>query len=223
MKRLIPHLVVILTAALQFSLYRAWHSDEAELQSRLEDGSPAEKVYALHVLTNRGSSPHTARSWDRHAIGGLMTHPDPLVADFAYTVDVCRMSKPRRQNNDVLKRLDDNFAGTTVDGEAFSTWLRHFLFFRRKVAGRHMGAMLRLKNDELRWLIAAIAEEELDGESILESIHQRQTGANLARTRRMVPADSDTRQQNVDDARSGTRPDRRQGGQLPGAKGPGGR
>ena len=107
------------------------------------------------------------------------------------------MVRPVWQDKKVSARLKKNELGD-LRGESFNQWIRHFLLFRRKVAGRHMGAMLRLKNDELRWLIASIVgdEEPLDEdqrEGILANIHQRQTQANLSRTHRMSLPNPDGR------------------------------
>ena len=211
MKKLLPLLIVALVGLAQLAVSKAWHRDDVALEALLEDGTPEERVYALHVLTNRGSTPHTNRQWNRAYITELMNDPEPLVADFAFTVDICRMVKPVWQEARLSTRLKNNFAGTNPKGETFTGWLRRFLLFRRKVAGRNMGAMLRLKNDEVRWLLTAIDgdEEDLDIEAIFADIHQRQTRANLSRTKRMAapkPEDRGNRRNKKDQADGGRVP-----------------
>lgn len=195
--RWIPHLVVALVAAGQFALARAWHQTEEELNAivdeQTEEGDGAQVVHALHILTNRGSSPHTVRTWDKAAVSTLLNHADPLVQDFAYTVDICRMVQPVWQEKRISTRLQNQSTELAISGEDFGEWLRHYLLYRRKVAGRHMGAMMRLKveptNDEVAWILASISGAELDKEHVLASIYQRQTGANMARTKRMAAPD----------------------------------
>jgi len=213
-RKLLPLLLVALIGAAQVGLYQARHRDEAALEALLEDGTAEERVYALHVLTNRGSTPHTQRQWNRAYVIELMNDPEPLVADFAFTVDVCRMAKPVWQEARLSTRLKNNFAGTNPKGETFTGWLRRFLLFRRKVAGRHMGTGMRLKNDEVRWLLSAIEgdTEALDPEVIFADIHQRQTRVNLARTKRMAPPKPEER----GNRRNKKDTDKTDGGRLPG-------
>ena len=149
---------------------------------------------------------------------GSSEESDPLLADFAYTVDICRMVRPVWQDKKISSRLKRNEAGE-IRGETFTEWLRHFLLFRRKVAGRHMGAMLRLKNDELRWLLESIANDEQAfdqqrREDVLENIHQRQTQANMSRTHRMALPDREAKR----GRREGRIDDTATGSQLPGGR-----
>jgi hypothetical protein len=236
LRRLLPHLLLALAAGGQVILYRAGHQTDEQLLERLENGDPRERVGALHILTNRGPAPQRARKWDRESVVALMNDRDPLMVDFSYTVDVCRMVQPVWQERRVTARLERNETKTSAKGETFEQWLRHFLLFRRKVAGRHMGAMLRLKNDELRWLLDGIAERPVEGGPILAAIHQRQTGANLSRTKRMAAPDRDRKKQNFEDrkgagggaqespnGKAGVRSGGRAGGRADGARRGGGR
>lgn len=185
MRKLLPHVLLAVIAAAIVGVQVATHHDRQDLEQLLAEGTPREKVYALHVLANRGSTPHTDRTWDRTFVQELMNHPDDLVADFAYTVDVSRMARPVWQQARVASRIDRGLATPERKGETFEDWLRHYLLFRRKVAGRHMGAMLRLKNDEVRWLIDAIEGREVDRPHVLTALLQRRTTTNLSRLRRM--------------------------------------
>jgi len=195
----LPHAAVAAAAAVQLALAAAWHHDDEELAARIENGPPRQIVHALHVLTNRGPSPDTNLPWSRAYVTGLMNHPEPLVADFAYTVDVCRMKRPVWQENRLSQRVNAADVGEGPRGETFEEWLRHFLLYRRKVAGRHMGAMLRLKNDELRWLLDAIAGRRVDAPTVLAAILQRQTEANQHRTTRMAPPNPGRRRARASD------------------------
>lgn len=221
MKRLLPHLLVLLLGALQIGIYQARHLDSEDLARLADSGTPHEKVKALHILTNRGSTPHTNRVWNRETIQGMISAEEvgeALLADFAYTVDICRMVRPVWQDKKISSRLKRNDAGD-LRGETFTEWLRHFLLYRRKVAGRHMGAMLRLKNDELRWLLHAIGndEEAFDQqlrEDVLENIFLRQTQANMSRTNRMALPDKEGKR----DRRNGLVEPARKGNKLPGER-----
>ncbi len=227
MKRWVPHLVLIGLALLQVALYHSRHRDIEALREAAAQGSPRERVAALHILTNRGPTPHLERKWDRAAItpmigSGTDSLEDSLLADFAYTVDICRMAKPIWQDAKISARLKGNTLGE-IKGESFIEWLRHFLLFRRKVAGRHMGAMLRLKNDEVRWLITAIAGDESafdpqTQERILADIQQRQTQANMSRTKRMAPPDPEGKRARGEQRRSGQTKTSTPGAKLPGRR-----
>jgi len=227
---LLPHLVVLLLGGLQVGLYAALHADIPTLERQLAEGTPREKVRALHILTNRGPTPHTDRTWDRTTVRALIAADqgqDRLLTDFAYTVDVCRMVKPVWQDAKVAGRLKRNETGVLRE-ESFTDWLRHFLLFRRKVAGRHMGAMLRLKNDEVRWLLTSIGGDPEaftleEREAILADIHQRQTTSNLSRMNRMAPPDPEAKRDRGEMRREGRTEESTQGGMLPGGARPGGR
>jgi len=229
-RKLLPHFIVLLVGGLQVALYSAWHADIPSLERQLAEGTPQEQIHALHVLTNRGSTPHTDRIWDRTVIRELLAADqgqDPLLTDFAYTVDVCRMVKPVWQDAKISARLKRNETGILRE-ESFNDWLRHFLLFRRKVAGRHMGAMLRLKNDEVRWLLASIGGDAdtfslEEREAILSNIHQRQTTSNLSRTKRMAPPDPEAKRERGDNRREGRTEGNTPGTKLPGGTRPGGR
>lgn len=194
------HVALLLVGLGTWNGYRSASQTDQELHVQLDTGTSREKVYAMHVLTNRGSSPHVNRAWDRKAITELMNHDDPLLVDFAYTIDVCRMVQPVWQEGRIGARLQNMKTGE-IRGETFPEWVRHFLLYRRKVAGRHLGGMLRLQRQEVEWLIASIRGEELDHEAVLFLLAQRQTTANVARAKRMAAPDKEGHKERMQNAR----------------------
>ena len=57
------------------------------------------------------------------------------------------------------------------------------------VGGKPLGASMRLKNQEVRWLLAVLAGEPLDQEEVLAYVRRRieESGDNQARMHRLAP------------------------------------
>ena len=66
-------------------------------------------------------------------------------------------------------------------------WFRRYVFYRRKVGGRPLGASLRLKRQEVRWLLDVIEGKPLDDETVMDYLNRRQEGTNQNRMKRLAP------------------------------------
>ena len=135
----------------------------------------------MHVLANRdvpSGGPLT-----RVQIQNTIVDPDPLVADMTYMVDLCRLLQPSRQE----KRLSVRFENPERAQDGLEDWFRRFAFYRRKVGGRPLGGSLRLKQQEVQWLLHVLAGGQLDEEEVISYLERRQEGTNSARMHRLAP------------------------------------
>lgn len=189
--RFLPHLLLLGLLGIEMRVWSAHHRTEEELVQLSQQGSSQERLWALHVLTNRAGLANT--KFDRAYILGLLNDPDPLVADFPYTVDVCRLQPPTWQERRMSARLKPDETPPYRDG--LLDWLRRYLFYRRKVGGAPYGAALRLKMPELEWLLAVMDGESLDEAEVVAYLLERKQDAASARGSRLQPS---KRRQNRD-------------------------
>ncbi|MDP6740971.1 MAG: hypothetical protein QF404_13260, partial [Planctomycetota bacterium] len=134
-----PHLALLLLLATEYHLARSAQLTQEELEVLLDEGSSKQKAWAIHVLANRGDP--TGGPLTRTFIQNAIVDPDPLVGDMTYTVDLCRLLQPSRQE----KRLSVRFDEPERAQDNLEDWFRRFEFYRRKVGGRPLGGSLRLK------------------------------------------------------------------------------
>lgn len=191
--RFLPHLLLLGLAGTEIGVWSAHHRTEEQLHQLSKQGSSQERLWALHVLTNRAGLANTR--FDRAYIQALLNDPDPLVADFPYTVDVCRLQSPTWQERRLSARLKPEETPPYRDG--LEDWLRRYLFYRRKVGGAPYGAALRLKVQELEWLLAVMDGEQLAEDEVLAYLLERKQETAAARLYRLAPS---KRRQNRDGA-----------------------
>lgn len=179
--RLLPLAACAVLAALELWWARRAHRTTEELHVMAFEGSPRERVWALHVLANRGDAPQ--RELPEAYVRALIRDPDPLVADLAYTVDVCRLCKPVWQERRLKARLEEPEEAR----DDLEDWWRRYALYRRKVGGKPLGAALRLKNEEARWLLHVLAGGSLDEEALVPYVEDRLGESNQARIHRLSP------------------------------------
>ncbi len=176
-----PHLALLLLLATEYKLGLSASQSQEELRAALDEGTPRQKAWAIHVLANRGDP--TDGPLHRMYIQKAILDPDPLVADMTYMVDVCRLLQPSRQE----KRLSVRFDEPTKAQDNLEDWFRRFEFYRRKVGGRPLGGSLRLKQQEVKWLLHVLSGGKLDEEEVMPYLERRQEGTNSARMHRLAP------------------------------------
>ncbi len=163
LRRLLPHLVLSALLVLELLLAFSQRRSAEELWREAEEGTPRERVAALHVLANRGSDP-AAGGVDAELARALLDGEEPLLADFAFTTDICRLIG--------LEPLEEHLAQRKRGGLPFEAWLRRFLLHRRKVGGPALGAVGRLKHHEVRWFLDALGGRALDERAVLERMER---------------------------------------------------
>jgi hypothetical protein len=176
-----PHLALLLLLATEYQLGRSAAQTQEELEVMLDEGTPHQKAWAMHVLANRGDP--TGGPLNRTYIQHAILDSDPLVADMTYMVDLCRLLQPSRQE----KRLSVRFDDPDKAQDKLEDWFRRFEFYRRKVGGRPLGGSLRLKQQEVQWLLHVLDGGELDEEEVISYLERRQAGTNSARMHRLAP------------------------------------
>jgi hypothetical protein len=142
-----PHLALLALLAAEYDLARAAEFTQEELTVLLDEGTGRQKAWAMHVLANRDDP--SGGPLTRVQIQNTIVDPDPLVADMTYMVDLCRLLQPSRQE----KRLSVRFENPERAQDGLEDWFRRFAFYRRKVGGRPLGGSLRLKQQEVQWLL----------------------------------------------------------------------
>jgi len=155
----VPHLICLALLAVECGVWGLGHRGEAELQAAARDGSPRERIAALHVLTNRGE-PAPGR-FDAAFAQALVDDPDELLREYAFTTDVCKHADPRPQYR-YLKQLREQPSDPRF-------W-RGFVLHRRKIGVVTGGSSARLKLRELDWYFAALRGERLPGDEVLRYI-----------------------------------------------------
>lgn len=176
-----PHLALLALLAAEYHLARASEFTQEELTLLLDEGTGRQKAWAMHVLANRGDP--SGGPLTRVRIQNTIVDPDPLVADMTYMVDLCRLLQPSRQE----KRLSVRFDDPNKAQDKLEDWFRRFEFYRRKVGGRPLGGSLRLKQQEVQWLLHVLDGGELDEEEVISYLERRQVGTNSARMHRLAP------------------------------------
>ena len=176
-----PHLALLLLVATEYQLGRSAAQTQEELKVLLDEGTARQKAWAIHVLANRGDP--TNGPLHRTFIQKAILDPAPLVADMTYMVDLCRLLQPSRQE----KRLSVRFDDPTKAQDNLEDWFRRFEFYRRKVGGRPLGGSLRLKQQEVKWLLHVLGGGKLDEDEVISYLEQRQAGTNSARMHRLAP------------------------------------
>lgn len=189
--RFLPHVLLLGLLGVEVSIWASHHKTEEELIRVSHQGSSRERLWALHVLTNRAGLANT--KFDEKFIQDLLKDPDPLVADFPYTVDVCRLLRPAWQEKRMSARLKVDAKPPYRDD--LENWLRRYLFYRRKVGGATYGAALRLKMQELEWLLAVMDGEKIAEAEVLAYLMERKQESASARGSRLAPS---KRRQNRD-------------------------
>ena len=176
-----PHLALLALLAAEYDLARAAEFTQEELTVLLDEGTGRQKAWAMHVLANRDDP--SGGPLTRVQIQNTIVDPDPLVADMTYMVDLCRLLQPSRQE----KRLSVRFEKPERAQDGLEDWFRRFAFYRRKVGGRPLGGSLRLKQQEVQWLLHVLAGGQLDEEEVIAYLERRQEGTNSARMHRLTP------------------------------------
>lgn len=180
--RLAPLLACGLLLGAELVVAARSHRSTEELLRQAAAGEGRERVLALHVLCNRGSKP--TPQLDAAYMRGLMRDEDPLVVDFTFTVDMCRVIRPVWQE----KRLGTWLSDPTADYPwTFAESWRRWILYRRKVGGAPLGAALRLKNQEVRWLLDSIAGRPLDEAAMHEHVQRREAESSAQRLHRLAP------------------------------------
>ncbi len=170
--RILPHLFLAVAITVELLLASGFHQEEAELRVQAAEGSSHERIWALHVLANR--DPANA-GIDSTYVRALLRDEDPLLVDFAFTIDICRLVNPAWQNRRMAKRLDPLTATTSPDEP--NDWWRRFVLFRRKVGGMPVGGTRRLRMVELRWYLDALQGIPVDEQFLIDSANERQMRA----------------------------------------------
>ena len=69
--------------------------------------------------------------------------------------------------------------------DGLEDWLRRYLLYRRKVGGATYGAALRLKMQELEWLLAVMDGEKMNEAEVLAYLMERKQEAANARLHKL--------------------------------------
>ena len=187
--RILPHLLLLAVLAVEALAWTGWHQGEEQLEVQAESGTPAERVWALHVLTNRDPD---HRRFRNTYVRGLLNDPDPLVVDFAFTIDLCRIQHIGQEMR-ITRRLKDEGSSVMPPRDAVEDWWRRYVFYRRKVGGRRYGGAMRLQRDEVAWYFDAVAGRELDEEELILHTLGRQLGSKDIREERQLYEEDGTR------------------------------
>lgn len=179
----VPHLFLLAVLVVEFLLGHATRMDDDELRRTSEEGTTQERLWAWHVLANRDPDGFAFKD---HHLKDLLNDPDPLIVDYAFTIDICRLIQAKgltmRQEARIRKPLKGGSGVPRPD--AVSEWWRRYVIFRRKVGGKPVGGHVRLQRQELAWYLQAMDGEELDEKTLVDSTNQRQLQSYAVRQRR---------------------------------------
>ncbi len=155
------HVVLLGIVVLQLVGWAASHQDEEARREAYATGDTQERVWALHVLANRGEidSEDFSVQWMRE----LLKEEDLLVREMAFTYDLARIRPPGVQQ----AYFGDH------QGLDRSHFVRSYLIQQRKVGGQRVGAGLKLKRQELEWLLESMAGREVPNEYLFEYFGRR--------------------------------------------------
>lgn len=160
------HLVLLLLMAGLLALHLAGHRSDTQLRAELahlllpgeqSSGSQTtsrDTLEALHILLNRPLG--FSRAEGQQLTETLLAKDDPLLREFALSIDLCRLSRhtalnvPDTQEQHVLGRTP-----APMDG----AWWLEYVTYRRKVGGKQVGGRRRLDNLELLWYRRALRGE----------------------------------------------------------------
>lgn len=98
----LPHAVLAMLIGLEVAAFGVLHRTMSDLEALLESGTPRERVYALHVLANRGQPPRFSR---RDLAEWFETQP-PLVAELLMTHNFARFAGPRIRQRYIDEQAD---------------------------------------------------------------------------------------------------------------------
>lgn len=133
--------VIVLAALVLFQVVAyatLFHRSEGELESMWDEGTPEERAWALHVLSNRGEVDEDR--FDASFIRGLLEEEDLLVREMAFTSDMTRLWFPVTQTQ-YLGELQH------VEEPDMDHLMRSFFLFKRRIG------VLKLQRLELDWLL----------------------------------------------------------------------
>lgn len=182
--RLLPHLFLVAVLVVELLVGAGIHRAESELLYLADEGTTAERLWAWHVLANRAP---TELEFTDETNRGLMNDEDPLVVDYSFAIDVSRLLFAHdvlaRQEARLRKRLRPGDARSSPDDVA--EWWRRYVIYRRKVGGKVVGGMVRLRRDELRWYFDALEGGPLDEQTLVDRTNERQLRSYRVRRARM--------------------------------------
>ncbi|MAE46177.1 MAG: hypothetical protein CMJ86_04715 [Planctomycetes bacterium] len=160
------HLVLMLMMAGLVALHLADHRSNTELRAELAhlllpgEQSPGslrpsrDTLEAMHILLNRPQG--FSRAEGQQLSETLLAKDDPLLREFALSIDLCRLSRHTALN--VPATQEQHVLGGTpppMDGP----WWLEYVTYRRKVGGKQVGGRRRLDNLELLWYRRALRGE----------------------------------------------------------------
>jgi len=185
--RWLPHMLIAALITVELLVASGLHQGTDELRAQAEHGDTHERIWALHVLANRDPE---QSGIDGKAIGELLADEDPLVVDFAFTIDICRLAgalerngrPPFRQEGRIRAKIKGQ--GELYDSQETADWWRRFVIYARKVGGRSVGGTLRLQRREVGWYFDALAGRPLDEAALLESTNDRKNQSYLLNQQR---------------------------------------
>lgn len=102
LKRLLPHAVLLLVIVAQIVLAVVWHQPREELLEISKNGTPREKVRAIHVLTNRNVPQILTKRYTRR----LLRSPDVLVRELTMTTNFSRLRPEDEQRKHITAAAD---------------------------------------------------------------------------------------------------------------------
>lgn len=163
-----PHLACLALISVMIVGWVVGHRSEEELRKSAASGSPRERIAALHALLNRPSArPGPATD---ALVEDLLTSEEPLLREYALSIDVCRLSErdaqgiPRAQEAAVL-----GDQRPPCDGP----WWLQYVAYRRKVGGKQVGGRRRLDLLELSWYRMALRGEPLPKDEVFAYLVER--------------------------------------------------
>ena len=163
-----PHLVCLALLGVMGLSAAMGHRGEEQLRLAAASGPAQERIAALHALLNR---PGAAPGPEQDAlVAELLDSPDPLLREYALSIDLCRLSARDAQGVPVAQEAAVlGMPRPPCDGP----WWLEYVAYRRKVGGKQVGGRRRLDLIELDWYRRALRGEALPEDEVFRYLVER--------------------------------------------------
>ncbi|MFT4538293.1 MAG: hypothetical protein ACI835_000726 [Planctomycetota bacterium] len=170
----LPHLALLALVVAECAAFVAGHQSDDELRRDWNEGDRFERLWALHVMTNRGEL--DPDEFDPAFMRALLADDDLRIREFGFSYDMTKIRPPKIQ----ATYYSENFEGTVGHR------IRCYFLNARKVGGPRVGAGMKLQLDEFRWFLDSVAGRALPEGDIWFHIGLRKTG--MAQRRGIIDA-----------------------------------
>lgn len=163
-----PHLACLALILLMIGAWITGHRTDEDLRAAASQGAPRDRIAALHALLNRpGARPGPEVD---ALVQTLMESGEPLLREYALSIDVCRLSERDSQG---IPRVQEAATLGAERPACDGPWWLQYVAYRRKVGGKQVGGRRRLDLVELDWYRMALRGDPLPEDEVFAYLVER--------------------------------------------------